>query len=270
MSIPHFFIDQYIEGGAGDSVKLSLSEDVIDHLHTLRLKANENIILVDRPGHAWKICLAAAPNKKDRTIEGSLLSELEDCQESELTLIQGISVAERMDKTIRQVTELGVSRIIPLESERSTVRLKAADRAKKRERWQRIARGAAEQSGQLRYPTVENPVSLADALGMLDDYDLLLFFWEEAEGGSLSEVMSGYVSQARTSELSTGCATQSKAMRIALFIGPEGGFSQDEAERIVAHGAHTLTLGHTILRTETAAVVASALVLYHLGALGGS
>lgn len=239
------------------TLTLTLPKDVIDHMHTLRLRAGEHIVLVDAPGHGLEFELITAANKKTQQLEVRLLGEHTSTPPLQLTLVQGISTADRMDQTIRQATELGVSRIIPLESARSTVQLTGTMREKKRERWQRIARCAAEQSGQLRKPQIEPPVGLAVALELLKDQDVLLFFWEEEGGSSLAETLAEGV-------------RGMKKPRVALFIGPEGGFSVAEAECINAVGAKTVTLGKAILRTETAAVVASALVLYQLGALGGS
>ncbi|MDR2587780.1 MAG: 16S rRNA (uracil(1498)-N(3))-methyltransferase [Coriobacteriales bacterium] len=291
MSLPHFFIEQTIAGQPGDTVVLALSADVCDHMRSLRLRTGERVVLADAPRHGWELELTAMPDKKERSVEGVLVRELLGAPRPAVTLVQGISAADRMDQTIRQVTELGVSRVIPLESERSTVRLTAASRGAKHERWQRVARGAAEQSGQLELPLIEPPVELATALEMLSGYDTLLFFWEEPGGRSLAQALSGALADcagARHSGLvpesiktrhfalaaeSSGegqPSSPSSRLRVAVFVGPEGGFSADEAALIEAAGAQTVTLGDTILRTETAAVVACALTLYELGALGAA
>ena len=254
MSLPHFFINEPIDGVAGQQIRLVLDEQVMAHLTSLRLKARERIVLVDRPEHGWILTLSASPDKKTRAIEGCLEYEKRSQSCVDLTLVQGISAPDRMDQTIRQVTELGIARIIPFESERSQVRFTESSREKKRERWQRIAISAAEQSAQLKYPIVERPLGLKGVLELLYSYDLQLFFWEEAQT-PLSSVVFKHGDGRSLS-------------KAALFIGPEGGFSPDEAEYIKASGAHEVSLGATILRTETAAVVASALVLHMMGALG--
>jgi 16S rRNA (uracil1498-N3)-methyltransferase len=162
-----------------------------------------------------------------------------------------------MDLTVRQATELGLARIIPLESEYSTVRLEGAAREAKRRRWQRIARSAIEQSGRLSLPIIEAPLELEGALGLVGDCGPLLFFWEEPGGSALDDVL------AATREEDGAAVSEA-----VILIGPEGGFSATEAELVQMAGAHTVTLGDAILRTETAALVASALVLYRLGGLG--
>jgi 16S rRNA (uracil1498-N3)-methyltransferase len=263
MSLPHFFIDDtsigILPSSPHDLRAIDLPRQVIDHMHTLRLKPGEHIVLVDAPWHGWEIELTATPDKKSQRIEGVVRGERSGGPAVDVTLVQGISTGDRMDQTIRQVTELGVSRIIPLESERSTVRLTAASRQAKHERWRRIARGAAEQSGRLTEPGIDSPKDLASTLETLKDHDVILFFWEEAGGITIKEALS------RTRR-KNGLPDNPE---VALFIGPEGGFSKREADLIEAAGAKTVTLGETILRTETAAVVATALVLHRLGALGG-
>ena len=270
MSAPHFFIDQVIPGKTGEYVKLILDEDVLGHMRTLRLKAGETIALIDTPGHAWQMLLSTAPKKRSKSIEGSLTDEYMRERTVDLTLIQGISAPDRMDQTIRQVTELGISRIIPLKSEFSNARLDASAHERKRLRWQKIARSAVEQSNQLYCPTIECPVNLTEALNMLEGYDLLLFFWEKAQNCPLSQAMSEckrITPQSVPAKEQQNCAP---VIKTAVFVGPEGGFSDKEAASIMAFGARAVSLGPTILRTETAAVVACALVLDRLGALGVS
>lgn len=172
-----------------------------------------------------------------------------------LTLIQGISATDRMDTTIRQVTELGVSTIIPLSSQRSIIRLDDQRKHARTERWQRISISAAEQSGQLTVPDIHEPIGLEQTLALLSGYDVLICCWEETGGLSIRDALKQSL-------------TDGASPKVALFIGPEGGFSVSEVDCMRQHGAIVATLGNTILRTETAAVVASALVLYELGHLG--
>jgi 16S rRNA (uracil1498-N3)-methyltransferase len=259
MSLPHFFVDGMPEGKAGAFVSLPLDAEAILHMRTLRLRMGEHIIAVDKPGHGWELELTSVPQRHSKAVKGVLVSERTESREVELTLVQGISATERMDQTIRQVTELGITRIIPLESERSNVRLEGEARKAKGERWRRIARSAAEQSGQLLLPRIEEPLDLAAAIALVKDLDGLLFFWEEPGGCSLTDALE---KSAFSQKDASFCP------RVALFVGPEGGFSAAEAALLESAGAHTVTLGKTILRTETAAVVTCALALYHLGALG--
>jgi len=265
MTVPHFIIDSPILSKPGDHIDLELNEAIIAHLDTLRMSVGQRLMLIDRPGHAYEIQLACTPNKKDRKIQGLILAESSSERTVDLTLVQGISTSDRMDQTIRQATELGVSRIVPFESERSEVRLVDATRLKKQSRWQRIAIAAAEQSAQFWYPEVVYPLRIDAVNNYLKGFDLILFFWEE---GTIS--LSKVLHEHRQIFYRSAKMSEDKMPRITVLIGPEGGFSEAESRRFVEFGAREVSLGPSILRTETAAVVACTLVLYQLGALGGS
>ena len=278
MSIPHFFISDSgglaadggrVDGSAlansnslaglapGAAVALPIAERLARHLHTLRLRPGEHIMLADGYGQGWELELSKAVDKRQAVLHGIIVCEHNSIYSHRLTLIQGVAVGDRMDSLIRQSTELGIARIIALESERSTVRLNAASRQSKLARWRRIAEEAAGQSGQLWLPQIEPPCRLEQALSLLAGYDQLLFFWEDADASApgVAQFFDG-ITNADNANLS----------ELAIFIGPEGGFSAGEAELIQKAGAATLSLGPTILRTETAAVVATALVLERLRA----
>jgi 16S rRNA (uracil1498-N3)-methyltransferase len=162
----------------------------------------------------------------------------------------------------------------------------------KTERWRRVARAAAEQSGQLFLPEILEPLELTAALSEAAKNALSLFFWEEAaastqpflrsfptllaqwasgaaagdesRSGAAKDTPEGSVPEgtAATGEGTTATGEPS----VTVFIGPEGGFASEEAVLIREAGAHVARLGHTILRTETAAIVACALVLLSLEA----
>jgi 16S rRNA (uracil1498-N3)-methyltransferase len=282
MSFPHFFIADMPPATAGETVLIPLDTETSLHMRTLRLRAGEHVMVADKPGHGWELKLTSVPQRRSPVVEGVLVGEHRASRAAELTLVQGISAADRMDQTIRQTTELGVARIIPLLSERSTVRLSGATAKAKQERWQRIAQSAAEQSCQLQLPHIAEPLDLTAAIAQARGAGPLLFFWEEPGGRSLAEALEGARSGAHPEARSaTPEAAHPEAPgeahpkphplsppQATLFVGPEGGFSAEEAALLKNAGAHTITLGETILRTETAAVVACALVLYHLGGLG--
>ena len=104
-------------------------------------------------------------------------------------------------------------------------------------------------------PDISEPVELEQALALLSGYDVLICCWEEPGGFSIRDALKNSL-------------TSGTYPKVALFVGPEGGFSASEVDFIRQHGALVVTLGITFLRTETAAAVASALVLYELGHLG--
>jgi 16S rRNA (uracil1498-N3)-methyltransferase len=259
MSLPHFYLREErvwvfenLRPAPGDrlsDIVISNSE-IWKHFRSLRLKPNDGLILVDKPGHAWELRLNTLPNYRKSTLDATVVAELTSSPGHQITLVQGISVGERMEQTIRQCSELAVSRIIPLQSERSTVRLDEQAAVAKQKRWQRLALAASEQSGNLYCPQITVPLELGSALELVRPAQLKVLFWEDAR-----ENCQPFVSAFAQSL----CAFTS-APEVAIFIGPEGGFSGKEAQEIKAAGAEFATLGSTVLRTETAAVVATALV----------
>jgi len=168
---------------------------------------------------------------------------LETATESALKihLVQGISRGERMDFVVQKATELGVKRITPVFTEYGVVKLNGARAAKRNDHWQSVAIGACEQSGRIRPPLIDAPV------------DLNAWF-----GAGTKEADSDLI-------LRPGAATPLSSIaapvtKVCLLIGPEGGFSDTEYEDAKIAGFATVSLGPRILRTETAALTAIAVV----------
>lgn len=188
-----------------------------------------------------------------------------------VTLIQGLAKGEKMELVIQKGTELGVSRFIPVETERSVVQLtekKASDRI---ERWQRIAREAAEQCRRCAVPEVSALVSWEAALREAATADLGLVPWEEETALGLKSALAGVKGALRDQGPigPVSYATSSIApLSIVVFIGPEGGLSATEVASARARGAIPVSLGPRILRTETAGLAVVAAIMYELGDLG--
>jgi len=168
---------------------------------------------------------------------------LETATESALKihLVQGISRGERMDFVVQKATELGVKRITPVFTEYGVVKLNGARAAKRNDHWQSVAIGACEQSGRIRPPLIDAPV------------DLNAWF-----GAGTKEADSDLI-------LRPGAATPLSSIaapvtKVCLLIGPEGGFSDTEYEDAKIAGFAAVSLGPRILRTETAALTAIAVV----------
>jgi 16S rRNA (uracil1498-N3)-methyltransferase len=165
-----------------------------------------------------------------------------------LTLLQCVARGERMDWIVQKTTELGVARIVPLISERSVVRLSAAQADAKLGHWRAVAVSACEQSGRNRVPQVEAPVRLLDFLGASSAAGERLVLDPEAPAGA------------------PGAA---RADALELAVGPEGGFAPDESEALRIAGFRGMRLGPRILRTETAAIAAVAWLQARFGDLDG-
>jgi 16S rRNA (uracil1498-N3)-methyltransferase len=164
-----------------------------------------------------------------------------------IVLAQGLPKGQKMEYVVEKATELGVARIVPFASARS-----AGDTARtgKVDRWRRIAKTAAEQCGRYDVPEIEDPIDFDRLVKRIAAEALALFPWELAPARPLRETLPGLI------------ATHSRAL---VAIGPEGGFSSAEAKTARAAGAHTISLGSRILRTETAGLVTCAALLYASG-----
>jgi len=163
-----------------------------------------------------------------------------------VTLLQGLPRPERMDLVIQKATELGAARVVPVRAERSAVGQQA-----RRERWEKIAQEAARQCGRADTLALGELSTLGEALATLRAGTTRVIPWEEAPEA-----------------LPLGEAVAPGALGVDLLIGPEGGFSSDEVNLARSSGFAVVTLGPRILRTETAAIAALAVIQNQLGALG--
>ena len=160
-----------------------------------------------------------------------------------LTLVQGILKGEKMDIVIQKATELGVKEIIPAITERSQIR-----QTRKVDRWRKIAEEASKQSGRTMIPVVHEPIEFNSLFTVHHSLPIKGFiFWEEG-GVPLREAIHQFTDSP-----------------IYLLVGPEGGFSKEEVSLAVSKGLITVSLGKRILRAETAAISAVALIQFLLG-----
>jgi 16S rRNA (uracil1498-N3)-methyltransferase len=178
--------------------------------------------------------------KEDR-VEFELGEEISAARMIEITLVLAIFKFDRMEWAIEKCTELGVSRIVPVISRRTDSHLAAAS-AKRVERWQRIARQASEQSRRTTPPEILPPIRFADALTGAAALRIVLA--ESEERTLLRDVLKSNAS----------------ASAIILAVGPEGGWTEDELQSFRQAGWISVSLGNTILRAETAAIAATAVV----------
>ncbi|OUO91510.1 RNA methyltransferase [Gordonibacter sp. An230] len=258
MSLPHFFLnDQVLAGESNAAFPLRLAADDAKHARVLRLVPGEHVAVVDASQDYFEceivdfsdtLPLVRIAQRLDGRGEGR----------STVVLVQGLAKGDKMETVIRHATELGVAGFVPLACERSVVRLDRKKAAAKAERWRAIAKSAAMQSGQRAVPEVSEPVELSEACRLLEQATVVLVCWEEAEASARLEDAIG-------KGLALRAATPRDA-RVAVVVGPEGGLSPREVDALLAcnPAASAVTLGPSILRTETAGIVAPALVLHEL------
>lgn len=213
----------------------------------LRLEAGDRVTVLDNQGNAYRVELQSVSPAQT---SGVILSKVVPATEplTQLTLYLPLTQREKFEWMLQKCTEVGAAAFVPLVSSRSLVRQDMQEK-RRLERWQKILQEAAEQSGRARIPQLKPACHLAEALeAAYREHDLCLMAWEREERFSLRQVLQG----------------RDHYERVAVLIGPEGGFSEKEVGQAVQNGWHTVSLGARILRMETAAVVAAALILYEL------
>ena len=254
MAFPHFYLtSQVLSQEQSTCFALDLLSDDLKHARVLRLAPGEHIAVIDASSDYFECEVVSFEEKLIVKISTHLHSfdETFPC----VVLAQGLAKGDKMDTIIRHATELGVRRFIPFSSERCVMKLDEKRAAKKVERWNAIAKSAAMQSGQPCIPKVEFPCSLEQMRSAVGDVDILLICWEEApQTKSLKKALQSFT-------------LQDSPVSVAVIVEPEGGLSEKEVKRLMdsCPNAALVSLGSSILRTETAGIVAPALVIYELG-----
>ena len=231
--MPRFYVDFAL---IPDSV-VELPDNVVRHLNVLRVKNMEEIVLFNGNGKSYP-ALPEVLEKRRASVR--ILREEATDNESPLniTLVQAVSAAERMDFTLQKSVELGVAEIRPVISERCVVRL-SGERAEKRvARWQEIVVSACEQSGRNIVPKVLPLTTYAQALQQLSQ-----------------ETTKLLMSLNRAQKLSD---VRPQSGKVVFMVGPEGGWTEKEEQQAFDAGFQSVTLGKRVLRTETASLAAIA------------
>ena len=240
----------FIPGSLADTVTLTGND--AHHLgYTLRARVGERYIVVDSERRVASMEITGFTAD---TVMLRLVERLEADTESpiRLTLAVCLLKSDKMEFVVQKAVELGAAKVQPIESENCVARYDGKKAETRRERWQRIADEAAKQCGRTALLTVSPILSLSDWLTNRPPEDGAAFFCYEAE---------------KKNTLSEWLAEQNAEAYTAL-IGPEGGFTPAEAEQAKAAGVFAVTLGPRILRAETAAVAALAVVQHIKGDLG--
>lgn len=220
-------------------------EDVNHITKVLRYKEGDEITCSDGMGNDY-IAKITSFDKREISCEIISKTKAETEPNIKVILIQGVPKAAKMDYIIQKTTELGISEIYPCEMSRCVAKI---DNAKKIERWQKISREAAKQSGRGIVPTVHEAINISEAIKVLKDADVAFVPYECDEGNKLRPIL-----------LDT-----KNPKTVAYMIGPEGGFDKSEIDEIIKNGIHTISLGKRILRTETAGEAVLSMVMYEIG-----
>jgi 16S rRNA (uracil1498-N3)-methyltransferase len=246
-SLPRF----YVKPNEVSSQNLLIAGEEAHHLRSvLRLKKGDFIAAFDGQGKAFRAQIKEI--LKDQ-VRAEIIETNPGEGESFLTLhlVQALLRAEKMDWVIQKAVELGVSRITPLSTRRSLIKLTAENTGHKKERWQKIARQAAKQCGRSFLPVVEPPAP-----------------WEQWIKSSWAEQGRFFFNEGEKKKRLKILGRKMRGINTAMVVlGPEGGWEPEEVQTLEALGFLSLSLGPRILRAETAAVAALTLMQHLFGDL---
>ena len=243
-----FFVDKtQINEEAG--LAFITGADVNHICHVLRMRVGEQFYVTD--GESGGKYLCALKEASEDQVTCDILRIIEESSElpCEITLYQGLPKADKMELIIQKAVELGVNRIVPVSTKRSIVKLDDKKAGAKISRWQGIAEAAAKQSKRDVIPQIGDVMTLKEALKEAAEFEVSMMPYENAEGMAFTRKL--------LDEIRPG-------QRIAIFIGPEGGFDDGEVEAALAQGTQPVTLGRRILRTETAGLAMLSMLVYVL------
>ncbi len=241
----HFYVEP--EAVSEDMARITGGD--VNHIkNVLRMHPGEEIMILDGNGMEYRCEI--------ETITDEVLARVLEAKKTEaelsvrLLLFQGLPKKDKMELIIQKAVELGVSEIIPVLTKRTVVKLEDKKKEQKKlERWQAIAEAAAKQSGRGIIPQVREAVKFTEAVKQAEVLDEALIPYELAEG----------MEEAR--ERIRGLHGKKT---VGIFIGPEGGFEEEEIALAAKAGIHPITLGKRILRTETAGLCILSVIMFEL------
>jgi 16S rRNA (uracil1498-N3)-methyltransferase len=232
---------------------LTINGDEAKHiLSVMRYRLGDTISVVDGCGVRYSVLIEKTSKA---SLQGKILSRIRKENEPacHITLAQAVCRQEKMDFLIEKATEIGVSSIIPIQTERGVVKISGFPKSKaKTERWRRIAVASMKQSLRTVLPEIENIATFENLLSRIKSYDLCLIASLEKDSKKIHDCEE----------------IKRKSRKILLTVGPEAGFAPDELSKARLLGAIPITLGTRRLRAETAGIVFLSLILHHLDELG--
>lgn len=229
--------------------EVPLSAEALSSLSCWQARPGEVMTVIDPAAAAYRARITSLEPEQGSCVP---FERLQASVESPLRVevYQSLPEKERFELVMQKLTELGVARIVPLESSHSITLVERDARQKKSHRWSEVVNRAARQCRRAMLPELLPVLSFAEALACAASAELKLMLYEGGTSWTFTEGIGAF-----------------KPQSIALLIGPEGGFSQAEVEQAQAVGFLPVSLGPRILRTETAAIVAATLAQSYLGDL---
>lgn len=239
----------YVKNEQINNQKAFIIGDDVKHIKdVLRYKIGDNLNICDQNGTKYITKIVSFTKEQ---IDLCIEKICKDTSEPKIkvTLFQGMPKADKLEFIIQKSTEIGINEIVPVITDRVIVRLDEKNVLKKLERWNKIALEASKQSGRQKVPEVKKPINIKNFIENISKYDILLLPYECEKEQTIKAVLKNL---------------DKKCENIAILIGPEGGFSEDEIKMLNNENVKIVTLGPRILRTETAGIATLAMVLYEL------
>lgn len=225
--------------------KIYINNSDVNHIKNVLRKKPGDIISIVSEGVEYKSEIISLSSE---CVECKIIDKRKDVfNEPKITIFQGLAKADKIEYIIQKCTELGVYEIIPVEMKRCVVKFDEKDKVKKIERWKKIAEVASKQSLRNDILKIEKILDLNAATEVFSQYDYVIMAYEKELDNSLKSAIHGI---------------EKDNLKIAVVVGPEGGIDEEEAEKMINNGAISVSLGKRILRTETAAIVISSILMY--------
>ena len=246
--MPKFFVNS--EQINNNEIKI-IGNDVNHIKNVLRLSINDKIKICDKDEHVNYNCRIS--NIDNEYVITQIIDEEKSNVETktQIHVFQGLPKGDKLEFIIEKLTEIGVKELTPVPMKRSVVKLQEKDNQKKMVRWNKIAEVAAKQSGRDEILKINDVINYKNIFNYLKDYDIVLLAYEKEEKLTLKKALSKL--------------DKTKENKVAVLIGPEGGFDDIEIEQAKQNSlVNIVTLGKRILRTETAPLVISSNILYEL------
>lgn len=229
-----------------DDHTITLEGENARHIgNVLRAKIGDVITVGDGEGRDYE-CEITEITKKAVVAKITDIFTNDNEPSVKLTLYQALPKADKMELVIQKCIEIGIDRIVPVKTEHAVVKLEGKE-DKKLQRWNKIAESAAKQCGRGKIPVVDNVMTFKEAVSEAAELDGAIIPYEKEKENSLKTFAKAFDGKS-----------------IGIFIGPEGGFSNEEIDFALSKGVKSVTLGKRILRTETAGLVTAVILLYEL------
>lgn len=237
-----------------DEDQVTISGDDAHHMvRVMRSKPGDTVVICDNSGKEFTVRLVEVGGG---TVRGHIVSVQK--AESEpllrITLAQSLLKGDKLEWVVQKGTEMGVHAFYPFRSKRSVVKLNGAKAEKRRDRWKKVGKEAAEQSHRARVPEISVPIDWEDLLRLIASFDVAIIPYEREHTQSLSGLWQ----------------TLPQVETCLIIIGPEGGFDEVEVDAARQAGAHPVHLGPRILRAETAALTTIACTMWACGEMEGT